>query len=214
LRWVSGEDRRLAAELGPDRHPEARQVDEVALGQGRHEIGERAGILGRRLEQEHRRDVRPDSALKLDPEALQILGRHDDPEPELAALGRNATQRARVEVLDLVDVQGVRGPQGRRDALAPERGDAVPGDEKAPEEEAPTSDAPTWLRPRKAFDLWAYGELIHHDYDKQLRWESLGPFAQGFARQMAYEYMELLLTLVALMRRVITWGLEKHLVDP
>jgi hypothetical protein len=31
---------------------------------------------------------------------------------------------------------------------------------------------------------------------------------------MAYEYMELLLTLVALMRRVITWGLEKHLVDP
>ncbi len=80
--------------------------------------------------------------------------------------------------------------------------------------EAPTSDVPTWLRPRKAFDLWAYGELIHHDYDKQLRWESLGPFAQGFARQMAYEYMELLLTLVALMRRVITWGLEKHLVDP
>jgi hypothetical protein len=80
--------------------------------------------------------------------------------------------------------------------------------------EAPTSDVPTWLRPRKAFDLWAYGELIHHDYDKQLRWERLGPFAQGFARQMAYEYMELLLTLVALMRRVITWGLEKHLVDP
>jgi hypothetical protein len=58
-----------------------------------------------------------------------------------------------------------------------------------------------------------YGDLIHNDYEKELRWQALHPFAQAFVRQMAYEYMLVLIALVAEIRRVITWGLEREVVE-
>lgn len=61
-------------------------------------------------------------------------------------------------------------------------------DFKIQEPEEPPSDNPTWIRPRDAFELWAYGEVIHNEYTKELRWQSLGPLRQGLVRQMAHDY--------------------------
>ena len=77
----------------------------------------------------------------------------------------------------------------------------------------PATEDPTWIRPREAFELWAYGEVIHDDYAKQVRWEKLGPPAQGLVRQMAHDYMEGLLEQAAFIRRVITHGLERPVLD-
>lgn len=71
----------------------------------------------------------------------------------------------------------------------------------------PPRDDPTWIRPREAFELWAYGEVIHDDYAKEVRWKKLGPPGQGLVRQMAYDYMTTLLDQAAFIRRVITHGL-------
>ena len=43
---------------------------------------------------------------------------------------------------------------------------------------------------------------------KQLRWQKLGPPGQGLVRQMAYDYLAILLELAAFIRRIITRGLE------
>src|SRR3990172_1498712 len=43
---VGGQDPRVAIELGADGHSEARQVDQVALGEGRHLVAQEAGVGG------------------------------------------------------------------------------------------------------------------------------------------------------------------------
>jgi len=77
----------------------------------------------------------------------------------------------------------------------------------------PPSETPTWVRPREAFELWVYGEIIHDDYAKQQRWEKLDPPGKGLVRQMAHDYMEGLLEQAAFIRRVITHGLERPVLD-
>ena len=72
---------------------------------------------------------------------------------------------------------------------------------------------PHFFTPHDSFELSIYGQVIHDDYDKELRWRRLDPFSQAFVRQMGYAYMMLLVELVAEMRRLITHGLEKDLVD-
>jgi hypothetical protein len=72
----------------------------------------------------------------------------------------------------------------------------------------PSAESPTWIRPREAFELWACGEVIHDDYPKVLRWQKLGPPGQGLVRQMAYDYLAILLEQAAFIRRVITHGLD------
>jgi hypothetical protein len=79
--------------------------------------------------------------------------------------------------------------------------------------EEPPTDNPTWITPREAFELWAYGEVVHDDYAKELKWSKLGPPGQGLVRQMAYDYMALLLEQAAFMRRLITHGLERNVLD-
>jgi len=49
-------------------------------------------------------------------------------------------------------------------------------------------------------------EVIHDDLAKQSEWESLGP-AQGPVRQMAYDYLTMLLTQAAFLCRMIRLGL-------
>ena len=80
-------------------------------------------------------------------------------------------------------------------------------------DEPPTPN-PTWICPREAFELWTYGEVIHDDYAKQVRWEKLGPVRQGLVRQMAYDYLFALLDQVAFIHRIITHGLERQVLDP
>jgi hypothetical protein len=103
--------------------------------------------------------------------------------------------------------------RGRVDTL--KRQYAVRDD--APEVEIARPDGPATppliIGRREAFELWVYGDLIHNDYEKELRWQALHPFAQAFVRQMAYEYMLVLIALVAEIRRVITWGLEREVVE-
>jgi len=79
---------------------------------------------------------------------------------------------------------------------------------KVQEPDEPPSDDPTWIRPREAFDLWAYGELVHNDYTKELRWQGLGPLRQGLVRQMAHDYLMLLLAQAEFMGRLIAHGLK------
>ena len=61
--------------------------------------------------------------------------------------------------------------------------------------------------------VWAYGEVVHDDYAKELKWSMLGPPGQGLVRQMAYDYMALLLEQAAFMRQLITHGLERNVLD-
>lgn len=45
------------------------------------------------------------------------------------------------------------------------------------------------LRPRDAFDRWAYAEQLHHDFEKERQMQALpGPVAQG-VRACALEYL-------------------------
>lgn len=62
---------------------------------------------------------------------------------------------------------------------------------------------PKWIRPREAFALWAYGEVIHQDYQKELRWQALGPLRQGALRDMAHEYAAMLLDQAEFITRVL-----------
>lgn len=80
--------------------------------------------------------------------------------------------------------------------------------------DGPPTTNPTFIRPRAAFALWAYGEVIHDDYAKQVRWEKLDPMGRGLVRQMAHDYLMGLLEQAAFIRRVITHGLVKQVVDP
>jgi hypothetical protein len=89
-----------------------------------------------------------------------------------------------------------------------------PREFKVQDPDEPPSDEPTWIRPREAFELWVYGEVIHDDYAKRMRWEKLPPPAQGLVRQMAHDYMEGLLEQAAFIRRLITHGLERPVLDP
>jgi hypothetical protein len=77
----------------------------------------------------------------------------------------------------------------------------------------PPREQPTWIRPRQAFELWVYADVIHDDYSKEVRWRKLGPPAQGLVRQMAHDYLAALLEQVAFMRRLITYGLESTVLE-
>jgi len=79
---------------------------------GANASASRRASSGGGLQQREGRDVRPDGALEIDPEAAQVLGREGQPERELAAFGVDPAERARVEVLDLIDVQLVRPAKG------------------------------------------------------------------------------------------------------
>jgi hypothetical protein len=79
-------------------------------------------------------------------------------------------------------------------------------------DEAP-NPSPTWIRPREGFELWLYGEVIHDDYAKQLRWDKLGALRQGLTRQMAHDYLNDLLRQAAFIRRLIAHGLLAPLID-
>jgi hypothetical protein len=67
---------------------------------------------------------------------------------------------------------------------------------------------PRWIRPREAWDLWAYGEVIHQEYRKQLRWERLGPLPQAAVRLMAHEYTMMLLAQAAFIHGLLRFGVE------
>jgi len=68
--------------------------------------------------------------------------------------------------------------------------------------------SPTWIRPREAFELWAYGEVIHRNYVKQLRWRRFNPHAQGMVRVMAHDYARLLIDQADFVVRLIREGLD------
>jgi hypothetical protein len=46
--------------------------------------------------------------------------------------------------------------------------------------------------PREAFELWMYGGLLHNDVAKEQRLEALGPWGAAMARQIAVDYMGML----------------------
>jgi hypothetical protein len=60
----------------------------------------------------------------------------------------------------------------------------------------------TWIKPREAFDLWAYGGIIHHDYAKERKWTRLG-IGQAAVREMAHEYTMMLLAEAAFLFRLL-----------
>lgn len=70
---------------------------------------------------------------------------------------------------------------------------------------------PTWIQPREAFRLWAYGGVIHHEYAKELRWERLGPLAQGPVRQMGHDYASMLLDEGDYLGSLVKSGLEQEI---
>jgi len=71
---------------------------------------------------------------------------------------------------------------------------------------------PKWIRPREAFALWAYGEVIHHEYRKELRWISLGPGnRQGAVRMMAQLYAYALLEQAGFISGLLRDGLREPL---
>jgi hypothetical protein len=74
------------------------------------------------------------------------------------------------------------------------------------------SHNPTWIRPREAFDLWAYGGVIHHDYAKEQRWAQLN-IAQGPVRMMGHEYAMMLLEQAEWMSRLLRFGLQQPLPE-
>ena len=105
---VGGQDPGLAIELGPDGHPEARQVD---AGRARSVAPSRRAGGGRRRPRAGGASSSPrspgcarwSSRPRLSKYWVAMAGL----EGELAALGQRPADGARVEVLDLVDVQGV-----------------------------------------------------------------------------------------------------------
>jgi hypothetical protein len=66
---------------------------------------------------------------------------------------------------------------------------------------------PKWVRPRDAFALWVYVEVIHQDYRKQLRWERCGPVRQAALRAMAHDYVLMLLDQADFVTRLLRHGL-------
>ncbi|MGA3058425.1 MAG: hypothetical protein ABSE70_10395 [Candidatus Limnocylindrales bacterium] len=77
----------------------------------------------------------------------------------------------------------------------------------------PHCDNPTWILPRRAWELWLDGEVIHDDLAKQQEWESLD-IGQGPVRQMAWDYMGMLLTQAAYLRRMIRLGIANPIDLP
>jgi hypothetical protein len=112
------------------------------------------------------------------------------------------------KVYEAIDRIGVRdewrlGLAGAREAYA--KGHDV-GDIRVQIPGEPPRANPTWMLPRRAWELWLDGEVIHDDFAKQSEWESLGP-AEGPVRQMAYDYLTMLLTQAAFLSRMIRLGL-------
>jgi hypothetical protein len=71
---------------------------------------------------------------------------------------------------------------------------------------------PKWIRPREAFDLWAYGKVIHREYRKELRWISLGPGnRQGAVRMMAQLYAYALIEQAGFISGLLRNGLRDSL---
>jgi hypothetical protein len=74
-----------------------------------------------------------------------------------------------------------------------------PGEEPRPD--------PTPILPREAFEIWAYGEVIHDDYDKELKWRSLSALGQGLVRMLAHGYMNLLVIHAGFVGNLIRFAL-------
>lgn len=64
----------------------------------------------------------------------------------------------------------------------------------------------TWIGPHEAFELWIYGEVIHDDYEKELKWKSLW-LGQAFVRIMAHDYLNDLLDQANFLGRLLEFGL-------
>jgi hypothetical protein len=55
---------------------------------------------------------------------------------------------------------------------------------------------------REAFELWLYADILHDDFDKEVRWERIGP-ARPIVRSTAHYYMNMLLSVAHFFRSVI-----------
>jgi hypothetical protein len=77
----------------------------------------------------------------------------------------------------------------------------------------PPTDNPTFVRPREAWDLWVYGEVIHDDLAKQRRWERFVGPSQVLVREMAHDYLDMLLREAAFLRNLIHHGLVRSVDD-
>jgi hypothetical protein len=73
--------------------------------------------------------------------------------------------------------------------------------------------SPKWIRPREAWDLWAYGEVLHQEYKKELDWKRMGPHRQPVLRDMAHVYTMMLIDQAEFFTRVIRHGLLEPLDD-
>jgi len=74
-------------------------------------------------------------------------------------------------------------------------------------------DPQAWIRPREAFELWVYGEVVHDDYSKELRWGRMGGFSQGLVRTMAHDLAHVMISQAVFLRGLIRQGLMDPL-DP
>ena len=72
-------------------------------------------------------------------------------------------------------------------------------------------DSPAWINPRDAFGLWVYGEVVHDDYAKELRWRRLDDaLAKPGVRSMAHDFATLMIIQAEYLNRLIRHGL----IDP
>lgn len=63
-----------------------------------------------------------------------------------------------------------------------------------------------WIRPREAFELWVYGEVVHEDYAKEVKWRSLW-LGQAMVRMLAHSYLNLLMAQASFVGQLIQYGL-------
>ena len=69
-------------------------------------------------------------------------------------------------------------------------------------------DPPAWISPRDAFGLWVYGEVVHDDYAKELRWRRLDDtFGKPAVRSMAHDFATLMIGQAESLNRLIRHGL-------
>ena len=57
---------------------------------------------------------------------------------------------------------------------------------------------------------WVYGEVVHDDYAKELRWARMGGLSQGLVRTMAHDVANLMISQALYLRGLVRQGL----VDP
>lgn len=69
-------------------------------------------------------------------------------------------------------------------------------------------DPPAWISPRDAFGLWVYGEVVHDDYAKELRWQRLDDaLVKPGVRSMAHAFATLMIMQAEYLNRLIRHGL-------